>query len=948
MFYEDRCKAVPLRSVSATDSQRLIVESGKRIRREGPERDTPGFATRPRWVCGHSSISGNSTAGRHGLATRPAWAFGPVSGCVHDACRLVRMLVWLLPLLLLPSMIVAAWPVVAQRGGSAVPSLALFGGYPGAGMGGSYMENFYLPPAPSSTPWYPTWCPDGTCVAVAMQGSIWNVDLETGVATELTSAPRYHSSPNYSPDGRWLVYTADDHGRSIQLAVLDLETGEARVLTEGDHLFADPRFSPDGTRIAYVSTEPDGYFNVYVRSISNGRWSGEPIAVTKDHDFGRDRLYFGSWDIHIQPAWLPSGDELLLVSNRDVPLGSGHVYRVPARANGFESRVPVLMEQTLYRTQPDVSPDGRRFVFSSTRGAADQFNNLYVQPTVPGGEPYKLTFFEHDAFQPRWSPDGEWIAYIDNRHGLPQLALLETYGGKIIEVTIERRHWKSPMGRLSVITEGPSGLPTGSRIHLVASDGKYHAPVDAYARIAPRAGRWAFHHEGSFDLELPEGPVVLTAVKGFEHVPVTDTLYVSEGQTLEHRIRFDPLIDMAASGWYGASTHIHMNYGGNLHNTLENLMMMSTAEDQDLVLEQIANKDNRILDHQFFVPGGGAHPLSRPDLVLVVGQEYRPPFYGHVFLFGMREHLISPYTTGYEGTAIESLYPSNTDIFRKARQQGAWTGYVHSFYRDDPLDGDLGGAKGFMVDAALGTTDALEWSTAQNGYPPLYAVWNNGIPIALVGGEDSISNLHQTPLVGSVRTYVKPEDGALSMRGWFEGMQAGRAFVTSGPLVELEVEGHLPGSSIPLDSGEEVTLGWTVTSITPLEKAELVFNGEVVQTVEFTGDRTSMEFETPFRPGRSGWVHLRVNGTPEERFPLDIPHAFALTNPVWLIVDGVPVRSVEAADYSLAWIDKLQTMAEEWPGWRSAQEKDHVYAQFEEAREVYRRLRQEALVLEER
>ena len=59
------------------------------------------------------------------------------------------------------------------------------------------------------------------------------------------------------------------------------------------------------------------------------------------------------------------------------------------------------------------------------------------------------------------------------------------------------------------------------------------------------------------------------------------------------------------------------------------------------------------------------------DRVLVVGQEYRPPFYGHVFMFLLRDHLISPFTTGYEGTAIESLYPSNTDMFRKAKAQGA-------------------------------------------------------------------------------------------------------------------------------------------------------------------------------------------------------------------------------------------------------------------------------------
>jgi hypothetical protein len=35
-------------------------------------------------------------------------------------------------------------------------------------------------------------------------------------------------------------------------------------------------------------------------------------------------------------------------------------------------------------------------------------------------------------------------------------------------------------------------------------------------------------------------------------------------------------------------------------------------------------------------------------------------------------------------------------------------------------------------------------------------------------------------------------------------------------------------------------------------------------------------------------------------------------------------------------------MAEAWPGWRSQKEKDHVYAQFNEARTIYRKFLQEA------
>jgi hypothetical protein len=805
------------------------------------------------------------------------------------------------------------------------------------------MYNFYFPPAPSSTPWAPAWSPDGSAIAVGMGGSIWSIDPATDIATELTRGAKYHSSPTWSPDGRWIIYTADDGGNTIQLEILNVETGESRSLTDDEFVYVDPVFSPDGSRVAYVSTAPSGYFNVYIRSIQGGAWSGNEIAVSSDNNFGRSRLYFGDQDMHINPTWLPSGDELLLVSNRDVALGSGNVIRVPAVANGMARRQTVLAEQTLYRARPDVSIDGKRFIYSSTSGTADQFNNLYVQPTV-GGEPYKMTFFQHDAFHPRWSPDGEWIAFISNEGGLPQLELLETYGGARRRINITERRYKEPMGTLQV-TVRADGAPTGARVALTAADGKFYAPTNAYARITQQSGVHMFHTTGSFTVELPPGSTDLTLMKGFELYPERRQVDIRAGEITAVDVTLRRMADLSDDGWHNGSTHVHTNYAGNLHNTLENMMMMSDGEDQDIVVELIANKDNRILDYQFFIPGGEAHPLSTPDRVLIVGEEYRPPFYGHVFMLGLEDHLISPFTTGYEGTGIESLYPSNTDMFRKAKAQGATTGYVHAFGGNaDPLQGNLGGAKGFLVDAPLGTVDALEWSSAGSSpFYPVYALWNNDIRITAVGGEDAISNLHWTATLGAMRTYVRPDDGQRTMDGWLTGLRDGHAFVTNGPLVELTVNGRIAGETLALAAGTgTVSVSARVRSITPLTRAFIVHNGEEVAEVPLSENRQSGDYEGEVEITGSGWIHLRVVGAPEESFPLDARFAQAFTNPVWMVVGGAAIRDLASAEYGMQWIDKLTEMALEWPDWRSQTEIDHVLGQFQEARAVYERLAAEA------
>ena len=125
-------------------------------------------------------------------------------------------------------------------------------------------------------------------------------------------------------------------------------------------------------------------------------------------------------------------------------------------------------------------------------------------------------------------------------------------------------------------------------------------------------------------------------------------------------------------------------------------------------------------------------------------------------------------------------------------------------------------------------------------------------------------------LVGSARTYVYTGDRGLDADAWFEGLRRGRAFVTTGPLVELTVNGQMPGEEARLPaSGGEVSVVARVRSITPLERVMLVFNGEVVETIPLSADRKSAELTKTLKATRSGWYHLRAEGNPKERYPLD-------------------------------------------------------------------------------
>jgi hypothetical protein len=105
------------------------------------------------------------------------------------------------------------------------------------------------------------------------------------------------------------------------------------------------------------------------------------------------------------------------------------------------------------------------------------------------------------------------------------------------------------------------------------------------------------------------------------------------------------------------------------------------------------------------------------------------------------------------------------------------------------------------ADIVTGRIDAVEMQVFAPGLDnPSILEWyrflNSGYRLPVLGGTDKMSA--EVP-VGAVRTYARMDPGAApTFEAWAAAIRAGRTFATSGPVIELTVDGHEPGDVIAL------------------------------------------------------------------------------------------------------------------------------------------------------
>jgi Tol biopolymer transport system component len=144
--------------------------------------------------------------------------------------------------------------------------------------------------------------PDGKMLAIDLQGSIWVLPVSGGEARRVTDIFNDARQPQWSPDGRNIIFFGYRQG-GYDLWEVGVDGSRQHQLTEGTFDDREPIFSHDGTRIAFSSDRGDPLGsdnNIWVLDTRNGELTELTTNPAED----------------TMPAWSPDDKEIVFISSR--------------------------------------------------------------------------------------------------------------------------------------------------------------------------------------------------------------------------------------------------------------------------------------------------------------------------------------------------------------------------------------------------------------------------------------------------------------------------------------------------------------------------------------------------------------------------------------------------------------------------------------------------------
>lgn len=209
------------------------------------------------------------------------------------------------------------------------------------------------------------------------------MDVETGLRKVIYQSPVSIQAPNWSADGKYLIYNSGG-----LLYKFDLDKGEPEVISSGfatsnnnDHVLS---FDGKMLGISHHVAEEDGKSIIFTLPVEGGT----PKRITS----------LGPSYLH---GWSPDGKYLTYTADRH---DNFDIYKISVR----KKKEIRLTDAPGLDDGPEYSPDGKHIYFNSVRTGTMQIWRMKPD----GSQQEQLTFDEYNNWFPHVSPDGKRIVLL--------------------------------------------------------------------------------------------------------------------------------------------------------------------------------------------------------------------------------------------------------------------------------------------------------------------------------------------------------------------------------------------------------------------------------------------------------------------------------------------------------------------------------------------------------
>jgi Tol biopolymer transport system component len=338
--------------------------------------------------------------------------------------------------------------------------------------------------------------------------------------------------PSISPDGKWLAFLRTTGWELQELYVVPMTGGEPKRLTDQQEFIAGCAWTPDSREIVFASNRT-GSMSLWRIPFTGGQPrllggtgnnAGDPAISLRESRLAyvESIVRAAIWRVKLSGVAQERAPTRLIAStridaNQDYSPDGKKIVFASNRTGKFQIWVcdseglnPVKLTDGSYCGCPRWSPDGQQIAFNDRVGS----NGATCLVSAQGGPPQRLTTGEFDEGIPSWSRDGEWVYFFSTRSGTPQLWKMRPRGGAAVQVTwhggwlpVESKDGKyfyflREVPTLSVwrapVLGGEEALPVlGARTAGLMSSPTGSGPYQVASAL--------FASEGSKLLDLPKG-----------------------------------------------------------------------------------------------------------------------------------------------------------------------------------------------------------------------------------------------------------------------------------------------------------------------------------------------------------------------------------------------------------------------------------------------------------